>query len=146
MNRPLVTVSKGSVVVADDDRVVVTLVTEFLRKKGFKVYSAFDSMQAMVGVRQTNPKAVILDIGMPGGSGMDVLKKLKTMNTTSQIPVLILTGATDPKLAAAARDIGADEFLKKPVDLKQLYATLLNAIGLPPEPDEAPAPPPEGSA
>ena len=136
MAKPLVNLHKGRIVVADDDRTVVALLTEFLRKKGFQVSPAFDSMQAMVGVRQVNPKAVILDIGMPGGSGMDVLKKLKTMNTTTQIPVLILTGASDPKLAYAARDLGADEFLTKPVHLPDVYDALLRMLGLPPDPAE----------
>ena len=140
MARPLVSTNKGRIVVADDDRTVVTLVSEFLRKKGFQVAPAFDSMQAMVGVRQASPTAVILDIGMPGGSGMDVLKKLKAMNTTSQIPVLILTGSVDPKAAYAARGLGADEFLTKPVNLTLLYEALLRVLGLPPEPADAGAP------
>lgn len=136
MSRSLVNMNKGMIVVADDDKVIVTLVSEFLRKKGFRVFPAHDSMQAMVGVRQQNPKAVILDIGMPGGSGMDVLKKLKSMNTTSQIPVLILTGAIDPKMELTAKGLGADEFLMKPVNLHQLYDALARVLGLPPEPSE----------
>ena len=140
MAQPLVRVAKEPIVVADDDKVVVSLISEFLRKKGFTVFPAFDSMQAMLGARQARPKAVILDIAMPGGSGMDVLRKLKTMNTTSQIPVLILTGSTDPHMKEEALGHGADEFLTKPVDLNALYAALLRALGRPPEPEVPAAP------
>ena len=125
--------AKEAIVVADDDKAMVMLVSEFLRQKGFHVAPAFDAMQAMVGVRQASPKAVILDIGMPGGSGMDILKKLKSMTKTSKIPVLILTGSTDQKTKDEAMGLGADGFLTKPVDLNQLYDALLKALGRPPE-------------
>jgi CheY-like chemotaxis protein len=126
--------AKDTILIADDDRTVVTMVAEFLRKKGFNVVVGFDSMQAMVGVRQASPKAVILDVNMPGGNGLDVLNKLKTMNKTTHIPVLILTGSLDPKVADQARTLGADEFLSKPVNLLHLHEALLRALGRPPEP------------
>ena len=129
--------AREAVVVADDDKTVVLLVSEFLRKNGFHVIPAFDSMQAMVGVRQSKPKVVILDIGMPGGSGMDVMKKLKAMNTTSQIPVLILTGNTDPKMKEQCLGLGADDYLSKPVDLPVLLSAVNRALG---RPDTPPAP------
>lgn len=143
MAQPLVTKTREPIVVADDDRVVVTLITEFLRSKGFTVFPAFDSMQAMLGARQHKPKALILDVAMPGGSGMDVLKKLKMSNQTTQIPIIILTGSTDPKMHDDAMGLGAEEFLKKPVDLKALHAAILRALGRPPEPEEpnSPIPP-----
>lgn len=136
MTRPLVNVSKGVIVVADDDRVLLTMLSEFLRAKGFRVFTAFDAMQAMVGVRQHKPKAVLLDIAMPGGGGIDVLKKLKTMNTTLQIPVIILTGSTDPTMRDKANELGADLFLTKPPDLPALHDALLQLIGLSPDPPE----------
>ena len=129
--------AKETVVVADDDKVVVALVAEFLRKNGFHVVPAFDSMQAMVGVRQAKPRAVVLDIAMPGGNGMDVLKKLKTMNTTTQIPVIILTGNTDPRTKDEALGLGADDYLTKPVDLPALLVALCRAVGRPEPPAAA---------
>lgn len=128
---------KENIVVADDDRVLHTMVTEFLRKKGFNVVPAFDSMQAMMGVRNTSPKAVILDINMPGGGGIDVLRKLKASTKTTQIPVVVITGSEDPELAEEARDVGAEELLMKPVNLEALYAALMRALG---RPIEAPGP------
>ena len=126
---------KDTILIADDDRMIVTMLAEFLRKKGFNVVTAFDSMQAMLGVRNAAPKAVVLDVGMPGGNGIDVLRKIRMMNKTSQLPVLILTASTDPKTADEARGLGADEFLTKPVNLPQFHEALLRALGRPPEPD-----------
>ena len=126
---------KDTIVVADDDRVIVALVADSLRKAGFNVFPAFDSMQAMLGARQHNPKAIILDVGMPGGSGMDVLKKLKAMNKLSQIPIIVLTGATDPAVRDQAMAAGAEDFLTKPVDLPALLSAVRKALGLP-EPEQ----------
>jgi len=126
--------AKDTILIADDDRTIVTLVGEYLRKKGFHVIPAFDSMQAMMGIRQAAPKAVILDVNMPGGTGIDVIKKLKAMSKTSQIPVLVLTASDDPKHADEARALGADEFLTKPVNLGLLHAALLRALDRPAEP------------
>ena len=114
---------------------IVTMLAEFLRKKGFNVVTAFDAMQAMLGVRNASPKAVVLDVGMPGGNGIDVLRKIRMMSKTSQLPVLILTASTDPKTADEARGLGADEFLTKPVNLPEFHEALLRALGRPPEAD-----------
>jgi two-component system OmpR family response regulator len=122
---------KETVLVADDDKTIVLLLSEFLRKNGFNVAPAFDAMQAMVGVRQAKPKAVILDIGMPGGTGMDVLRKLKAMTTTTQIVIIILTGSTDEKLKDECLGMGADAFLTKPPNLPEILATLKSALGHP---------------
>ena len=124
---------KETIVVADDDKVIQALVADFLRKKGFNVVPALDSMQAMMAVRNTSPKAVILDINMPGGGGIDVLRKLKASTKTMQIPVLVITGSEDPKLADEARNVGAEEFLMKPVNLDGLYAALMRSLGRPVE-------------
>jgi len=126
--------AREAILIADDDKAVVMLVSELLRKNGFHVVPAYDSMQAMVGARQTKPRLVILDISMPGGSGMDVLKKLKTMSTTKQIPVLILTGNTDAKMKDLCMDLGAADYLAKPVDLPALLAAINGALGRPAAP------------
>jgi len=126
---------KDTILIADDDRLIVTMLAEFLRKKGFNVVTAFDSMQAMLGVRNASPKAVVLDVGMPGGNGIDVLRKIRMMSKTSQLPVLIITASADPTLAEEARGLGADDFLTKPVNLPEFYQALLRALGRPPETD-----------
>ncbi len=128
--------AKDTILIADDDRTIVTMVAAFLRNKGFNVVPAFDSMQAMIGVRNADPKAVILDVNMPGGTGLEIIKKLKAMTKTSQIPILIVTGSIDPSMAKEVLGMGADEFLTKPVDLGLLHAALLRALGRPPESSE----------
>ena len=125
--------ARDTILIADDDRALVAAVAEFLRKKGFIVVPAFDSMQAMLAARQSPITAIILDINMPGGTGIHVLEKLKAMTKTSQIPVLVQSASLDPDMAEQVKGLGADEFLKKPVDFALLHAALLRVLGRPPE-------------
>ncbi len=70
------------------------------------------------------PDAIVLDINMPAGSGIDVLKKLRMSTKTQQIPVVVVTGTSDPEMERIARELGVAEFLHKPVDPGQLHAIL----------------------
>lgn len=101
-----------------------------LKEKGFKVDVAYDAIQAWMSAIKTLPDAIILDIQMPGGTGVAVLKQLKASSKTCQIPVVVLSGSIDPKAASGVKDLGADEFLSKPVDLDHLYRTLSLLIGI----------------
>lgn len=80
------------------------------------------------------PSAIILDINMPGGTGLAALKRLKQSMKTAFIPVLVLSGNTDPEVAEQARALGAAEFLSKPVDIDQLYTVVCRASGVTPQP------------
>ena len=113
------------ILVADDDRVVVHLVAGLLRARGHQVVAVFDAMQAfMFAVRPPPPDVVILDINMPGGTGIEALKRLKSSLNTALIPVIILSGSTDAEMPQKVKTLGADEFLRKPVDQGALFAAL----------------------
>ena len=118
-----------TVLVADDDRVQTLMLASRLKAKGFKVTAAYDAVQAWIAAIQTLPDMIILDIQMPGGTGIAVLKQLKSSTTTSQIPVIVLSGSIDPEIIPTVKDLGADEFLPKPVDLDELYRTLSRLLG-----------------
>lgn len=72
-----------NILIADDDRIQIMLVTAFLRKAGFTVSSAFDAMQAFTLAIRTTPAAIVLDVNMPGGTGLEVLKRLKNSYKTN---------------------------------------------------------------
>ena len=125
--------------VADDDRVQTLMLATRLKAKGFKVTVAYDAVQTWIAAIKTLPDVIILDIQMPGGTGIAVLKQLKASTKTSQIPVIVLSGSIDPQIVPTVIDLGADEFLPKPVDLDELYRTLSRLLGTTPQ-----APPPSG--
>ena len=117
------------ILIADDDRVTVQLVSSVLKAAGYEMSVAYDGMQAVMLAMRTPPDAVILDIGMPGGTGLHVLERLKASSKTSAVPVLVLTALTDPALPGRVRELGADEFLAKPVVAERLRAALERLLG-----------------
>ena len=116
--------------IADDDRVLTHLLSARLRAKGWTVTIALDAMQAMMFAMRTAPDAILLDINMPGGTGLEALRKLKVSTKTSEIPVLVLSGSIDPADEASVRALGAAGFMKKPADIDEIDATLRELLPL----------------
>ncbi len=117
------------VLVADDSRFQVELLTMFLSKQGLIVKSASDGLQAWTAALREQPDVIILDLNMPAGSGIDVLKKLKMSNRTSAIPVIGITASTDAAAQQNMTAVGANAFLPKPLDLDRLYAVIVDLVG-----------------
>ncbi len=116
--------SISKILVVDDSRFQLTLLTRSLKEKGFEVVSAQDVMQASMIALRAAPDAIVLDINMPGGSGIDVLKRLKRSTRTQNIPVVVVSGNEDSDVRQVALQLGAVQFLMKPVDLDQLGSIL----------------------
>jgi DNA-binding response OmpR family regulator len=119
------------ILIAEDDRVTVQILSSVLKKAGYDVLIAHDAMQAVMMAMRKPPDAILLDIGMPGGTGMQVLQRLKASTKTSMIPVIVLTGSTEPDLPDRVRALGAAEFMSKPVDPATLLSTLQRLLGQP---------------
>lgn len=119
------------VLVADDDPVITRLVRFGLGAKGWDVDVAADAMQAVMFALRSPPDALVLDINMPGGTGITALKRLKASAKTQPIPILVLSGTSDPSVPATVRSLGADGFLPKPVDIDDLDRTLRQLLQLP---------------
>jgi DNA-binding response OmpR family regulator len=116
------------ILIADDDRVLAELVSTRLRAEGFETLVAFDSVQAHMMAVRTLPDAILLDVKMPGGTGVDTLRKLKGSSRTCAIPVVVASSLSDPALPATVRDLGAAEFLRKPVTFDDVHAALVRAL------------------
>ena len=119
------------ILIAEDDRVTVNILSSVLKKAGYDTLIAHDAMQAVMMAMRKPPDAILLDIGMPGGTGLQVLQRLKASTKTSMIPVVVLTGSTEPDLPDRVRSLGAAEFLSKPVDPPTLLSTLQRLLGEP---------------
>jgi CheY-like chemotaxis protein len=116
------------ILVADDSRFQVALLTNALQENGFEVVVAQDACQAGMVARRTAPDAIVLDINMPGGSGIEVLKRLRHSTKTQGIPVVVATGSSDSGVREAAMELGVVNFLTKPVDLNQLCRILRELV------------------
>ena len=126
--------SENLILVADDDRALAALLGTFLGKQGFEVKVTFDAIQTWMVALRTRPAAILLDIKMPGGTGLDVLKKLKGSTKTNSIPVVAISAVKDPNLPTQAKSLGAEEFMAKPLDLPQVYEVLCRLLGRTPPP------------
>jgi two-component system phosphate regulon response regulator PhoB len=72
---------------------------------------------------------VLLDINMPGGTGVEALRKLKQSNKTKKIPVIVVTGNTDPAVEKQVMDLGAAAYVTKPIDPEALMAAVKDVLG-----------------
>jgi CheY-like chemotaxis protein len=118
------------ILVADDDPIFTRLITASLRTKGWTVIAAVDAMQALMYAIRSQPDAILLDINMPGGTGIKTLQQLKASSKTVHIPVVVMTGLADPTLAATVASLGADGFVPKPIDLDAMHRTLQTLMGV----------------
>jgi CheY-like chemotaxis protein len=66
---------------------------------------------------------------MPGGTGLEVLKKLKASMKTYNVPVIVITALDDPELPRKVKELGADEFLRKPIDQVKVREVLRRLLG-----------------
>jgi DNA-binding response OmpR family regulator len=120
--------AKATILVADDDRVVLELLSLGLTARGFKVTVAADGMQVIMSARRTPPEAILLDVMMPGGTGFDVIKRLRSNAATAGIPVVAMSASTDPALPQKVQELGANALLLKPVGLDEVAATLRRVL------------------
>jgi DNA-binding response OmpR family regulator len=118
------------ILIADDSRFQVEMLASGLRPKGFEVAVAYDALQAWMAALRSNPDVILLDINMPGGSGLEVLKRLRMSTKTQHIPVIVVSGETAPEAETVARNQGIADFLHKPIDEKQLCATIDRVLGV----------------
>ena len=112
---------KRRVVIADDDPIIISLVTLRLELGGYEVLSATNGEDALALIRKKEPVAAILDIDMPRSSGLDVLGALKADPRTNKLPVLMLTGEREPATVMQAMGAGAADYLIKPFQPDQLF-------------------------
>lgn len=104
------------VLIIDDDKTLVTLMTALLRKAGFQVFPAFDGASGFMLAQKERPDLILLDLQMPAGGGEAVWKRLTSSTKTSGIPVVYVTATSTPGFAAEVEAQGAAGFIRKPFD------------------------------
>jgi adenylate cyclase len=110
------------VLVVDDDPDMTAFLAHLLRKQGIDVETAGDGEAALAQVAKAKPDLMLLDVMMPGPSGFDVCRKLKSDHGTALMPVVLVTALGDKESRVKGIEAGADDFLAKPVDPLELMA------------------------
>lgn len=121
--------AKKKILIVDDSLAMRLLVSARLKKHAYDTIFAADALQAIAIARQAQPDAIILDLGLPGGSGFIVLQRLRGITTLACIPVIILTADESLESECKGLEAGAAFFLHKPVEEEALIAAVKSAIG-----------------
>ncbi|MDE3052335.1 MAG: response regulator [Gemmatimonadota bacterium] len=108
------------VLVVDDEADIVALVAFHLAKAGYRVSTAANGPDALAAARQERPMLVVLDLMLPGMSGLDVLRELRGHESTRDIAVLLLTARREEQDRIEGLSIGADDYLTKPFSPQEL--------------------------
>jgi len=117
------------VLVADDDEDILLLVTTRLRRDGLDIISARSGDEALALARERRPALAVLDIGMPGLDGIQVLEQIRADDDLRHIVVLLLTAKAQESDVRRAFEAGADAYVKKPFSPTQLSARVRELLG-----------------
>ncbi len=117
--------NKFHILVVDDDDKIRSLIKQFLSEKGFIVSSAENAEKAKAKIEFFNFNLIILDVMMPGQSGYELTKELKE---SKNIPIILLTAKGEVENRIHGLELGADDYLGKPFDPKELLLRVTNVI------------------
>jgi DNA-binding response OmpR family regulator len=109
-----------TILIIDDDNDWVQMISKRLRINGYQVEAAFDAVNAVSQTIKLKPDLVLLDIRMPAGDGLGVLKKLRGNVNTFNVPVIALTALSDKQTIEAMVELGASWYFVKPADMVEL--------------------------
>jgi diguanylate cyclase (GGDEF)-like protein len=119
----------GSVMMVDDEPILIELVGAFLEEAGYRdFHGETDPRRALPRMRAELPDVLLLDLMMPGLSGFEVLRQVRADPQLQQVPVIVMTSASDARTKLRVLELGATDFLEKPVDPSELVVRLRNTL------------------
>jgi DNA-binding response OmpR family regulator len=111
----------ASVLIADDNRQIVSILEEYAKKEGYTPYAAFDGQQALDLFYKLQPDVVLLDVMMPKIDGFEVCREIRKSSNT---PVIMITARSEDFERIMGLDIGADDYIVKPFSPGEVMARI----------------------
>ncbi len=105
----------------DDEPDLVAMSRAYLERDGFRVVEALNAKSGLAAMRREPVDLVVLDLGLPDGNGLDLLR---TLRSNSQVPVIIVTGRSEETDRVVGLELGADDYLVKPFSQRELAARI----------------------
>ena len=118
----------STILLVEDDPDIRELVAYKLNRSGFEVIEAADGLAALQAARSRRPDAVVLDMGLPRLSGIDVCRELRAAPATAAVPIIMLTGAVRLQELEQAYAAGASDYLVKPFSPRELQRRVEAAL------------------
>jgi phosphate regulon transcriptional regulator PhoB len=110
------------ILVVEDDIDLIKLLKYNLEKEGFKIASASDGSVALAEIRREVPDMIILDLMLPGLSGLEVCRQIRRNETLARLPVLIISAKGEEADRVVGLEIGADDYVTKPFSMREVIA------------------------
>jgi len=108
------------VLIIEDDRSLVEILTYNLRQAGYEVYAAYDGMDGLSQAQLKSPDIIILDIMLPVMDGLEVCRRLRSSPTSADVLILMLTAKAEESAELVGFSLGADDYVAKPYSVKVL--------------------------
>ncbi|MGH4025795.1 MAG: response regulator transcription factor [Pseudonocardiaceae bacterium] len=108
----------------DDEPDLVAMSRAYLERDGFRVVEAVDTKSGLAAMRREPVDLVVLDLGLPDGNGLDLLRTLRSAGSTNQVPIIIVTGRSGETDRVVGLELGADDYLVKPFSQRELAARI----------------------
>ena len=121
---------KSSILVIEDSASVRRLIEVCLRPLGVEIRSVEDGLLGLEAATSEIPQAIVLDIGLPGMDGWEVLARLRADEATKRVRILVLTAHAQPEMADRAAAKGADSFMTKPFRPEELRDSVQELLSL----------------
>jgi DNA-binding response OmpR family regulator len=120
------------ILIIEDNQSFGLLVSSQLQKAGFETRLTPDAMLGIKEATQWRPDLALLDLMLPAGGGLGVLRSLRRLTPTQNLPVLIMTGSNDPTLRKQVLELGVQTILQKPYKPEELIALIHQTLGTTP--------------
>ena len=114
--------SKGEILIVEDDRDIVEMVEYNLKEEGYRTIAAFDGKKGIEQAKREKPDLIILDLMLPAIDGFEVCKILRQQESTSHIPIIILSAKSRETDKVVGLELGADDYVTKPFSPRELIA------------------------
>ena len=126
------------ILVVDDDKQIVRLVTAYLEQGGFRVFTAYNGSTALHIIRRERPDLVVLDLMLPDQDGWDITRTIRADPTLADTPIIMLTARIEDADKIVGLELGADDYITKPFRPREVVArvraVLRRAVGGPVQP------------
>ncbi len=117
-----------NILIVEDEKDIAESIEYNLSKEGFKVYKAHDGQNGLKSAREKLPDLILLDLMLPGLSGLDLCRILKKETRTSKIPIIMLTAKGSEADKVVGLELGADDYITKPFSMRELLARVKTVL------------------
>ncbi len=118
----------GKILIVDDQAVMLRLISIPLEQEGYTTITAVNGVEALQKIQSEQPDLVIMDVMLPDTSGIDVVRRVRQVLNLTDLPIIILSGQTELAAKILGLEAGADEYVTKPVDPKEMVARVKSML------------------